>query len=181
MLMIFLYCIVIAVNRTFNNQPMIWQEVVKADLTTHTLGCTFLQRLIHAKDRQIYIGTNPIHILMSISNFLSLKMIWKKKFSSYRYVYNSLFILPKRLMQWAQLMVFEFTLQVFDYDRYSRNDVVGQVSMRLEDFTVTSNLEVWAEVVKSKAVRMHWSEIVSFKMIEKQIIRFFTSINFHFC
>ncbi|CAL8107262.1 unnamed protein product [Orchesella dallaii] len=41
-------------------------------------------------------------------------------------------------------------LQVFDYDRYSRNDVVGQVSMRLEDFIVTSNLEIWAEVVKSK-------------------------------
>ncbi|ODN02651.1 Synaptotagmin-3 [Orchesella cincta] len=41
-------------------------------------------------------------------------------------------------------------LQVFDYDRFSRNDVVGQVSMRLEDFIVTSNLEIWAEVVKSK-------------------------------
>ncbi|CAG7717906.1 unnamed protein product [Allacma fusca] len=41
-------------------------------------------------------------------------------------------------------------LQVFDYDRYSRNDVVGEVSMRMDDYNVTTNVEVWAEVVKNK-------------------------------
>jgi len=44
-------------------------------------------------------------------------------------------------------------IQVFDYDRYSRNDVVGQISMRLDEFDVTTNLEVWAEVIKNKKVR----------------------------
>ena len=42
--------------------------------------------------------------------------------------------------------------QVFDYDRYSRNDVVGEISMRLDEFNVTTNTEVWAEVVKNKKV-----------------------------
>ena len=50
---------------------------------------------------------------------------------------------------------FPLYTQVFDYDRYSRNDVVGEVSMRLDEFNVTTNTEVWAEVVKNKKVRTH--------------------------
>ncbi|OXA46417.1 Synaptotagmin-1 [Folsomia candida] len=41
-------------------------------------------------------------------------------------------------------------LQVFDYDRYSRNDVVGQVSFRLDEFDVTTALEINADVIKNK-------------------------------
>ena len=50
---------------------------------------------------------------------------------------------------------------MFDYDRYSRNDVVGEVSIRLEDFNVTTNLEVWAEVVKNKKVSIFYDIIPS--------------------
>ncbi|ODN01498.1 Synaptotagmin-1, partial [Orchesella cincta] len=42
------------------------------------------------------------------------------------------------------------TLQVLDKDKYSRNDIVGQVSMRLEDYNVTTNMDVWAEIVQSR-------------------------------
>lgn len=41
-------------------------------------------------------------------------------------------------------------LQVFDYDRFSRNDVIGEVRMTIEDYDVTSSVEVWAELRKAK-------------------------------
>ncbi|KAI4463433.1 synaptotagmin [Holotrichia oblita] len=41
-------------------------------------------------------------------------------------------------------------LQVFDYDRFSRNDVVGEVRMSMDEFDVTSSIEVWGEITKNK-------------------------------
>ncbi|GLV35762.1 Synaptotagmin beta [Carabus blaptoides fortunei] len=41
-------------------------------------------------------------------------------------------------------------LQVFDYDRFSRNDVIGEVRMTMDEFDVTSNIEVWGEITKNK-------------------------------
>ncbi|XP_047112001.1 synaptotagmin-5, partial [Schistocerca piceifrons] len=41
-------------------------------------------------------------------------------------------------------------LQVFDYDRFSRNDVIGEVRMSMEDLDVTSSVEVWGEISKHK-------------------------------
>jgi hypothetical protein len=41
-------------------------------------------------------------------------------------------------------------LQVFDYDRFSRNDVIGEVRMSMDEFDVTSNIEVWGEITKNK-------------------------------
>lgn len=41
-------------------------------------------------------------------------------------------------------------LQVFDYDRFSRNDVIGEVRMTMDEFDVTSSIEVWGEIVKNK-------------------------------
>ena len=42
-------------------------------------------------------------------------------------------------------------LQVFDYDRFSRNDVIGEVRMSMEEFDVTnSSIEVWGEITKNK-------------------------------
>jgi len=42
--------------------------------------------------------------------------------------------------------------QVLDFDRYSRNDVVGEVTLALEEFDITTNLEVWADVSQNKKV-----------------------------
>ncbi|XP_068082352.1 synaptotagmin-5 [Anabrus simplex] len=41
-------------------------------------------------------------------------------------------------------------LQVFDYDRFSRNDVVGEVRMCMSEFDVTSSVEIWGEITKNK-------------------------------
>ncbi|KAB0798857.1 hypothetical protein PPYR_06737 [Photinus pyralis] len=41
-------------------------------------------------------------------------------------------------------------LQVFDYDRFSRNDIIGEVRMSMEEYDVTSNIEVWGEIIKNK-------------------------------
>jgi len=41
---------------------------------------------------------------------------------------------------------------VFDYDRFSRNDVVGEVSMNMDEFDVASSVEVWGEITKNKKV-----------------------------
>lgn len=41
-------------------------------------------------------------------------------------------------------------LQVFDYDRFSRNDVIGEVRMKMDEFDITSSLEVWGEITKNK-------------------------------
>ncbi|XP_046395716.1 uncharacterized protein LOC124162979 [Ischnura elegans] len=49
-----------------------------------------------------------------------------------------------------QLQDKNLVLQVFDYDRYSRNDVVGEVCMSMEEFDVTSSIEVWGEITKNK-------------------------------
>ncbi|XP_035700672.1 uncharacterized protein LOC110861429 isoform X2 [Folsomia candida] len=41
-------------------------------------------------------------------------------------------------------------LQVLDNDKYSRTDVVGEVSFALEDFDITTNLEIFADIVQNK-------------------------------
>ncbi|XP_054269424.1 synaptotagmin-5 isoform X1 [Macrosteles quadrilineatus] len=41
-------------------------------------------------------------------------------------------------------------LQVFDYDRFSRNDVVGEVRVNMLDLDVTSSVEVWGDITKHK-------------------------------
>lgn len=41
-------------------------------------------------------------------------------------------------------------LQVFDYDRFSRNDIIGEVRMTMDEFDVTSSIEVWGEITKNK-------------------------------
>jgi len=41
---------------------------------------------------------------------------------------------------------------VFDYDRFSRNDVVGEVCMNMDEFDVASSVEIWGEITKNKKV-----------------------------
>ncbi|XP_018322417.1 synaptotagmin-5 isoform X2 [Agrilus planipennis] len=41
-------------------------------------------------------------------------------------------------------------LQVFDYDRFSRNDVIGEVRMNMNEYDVTSSIEIWGEISKNK-------------------------------
>nr|CAD7201533.1 unnamed protein product [Timema douglasi] len=48
-------------------------------------------------------------------------------------------------------------LQVFDYDRFSRNDVVGEVTISMEELDVSSNVEIWGEITKNKKIT--WDQI----------------------
>jgi hypothetical protein len=41
---------------------------------------------------------------------------------------------------------------VFDYDRFSCNDVVGEVCVNMNEFDVGSSMEVWGEITKIKKV-----------------------------
>ncbi|KAL0268764.1 UNVERIFIED_CONTAM: hypothetical protein PYX00_010581 [Menopon gallinae] len=51
-------------------------------------------------------------------------------------------------------------LQVFDYDRFSRNDVVGEVRMPLADVEVSFGVEVWGEITKNKKPRDEIQELL---------------------
>ncbi|XP_044730037.1 synaptotagmin-5 [Chrysoperla carnea] len=51
-------------------------------------------------------------------------------------------------------------LQVFDGDRFSRNDVAGEVRMSMEDLDVTSSIEVWGEVTKTKKPPEEMQEVL---------------------
>ncbi|KAH7939002.1 hypothetical protein HPB52_004447 [Rhipicephalus sanguineus] len=46
--------------------------------------------------------------------------------------------------------------QVFDYDRYSRNDVTGEVRVPLADVDVTTETEVWCDIEKTEKA-CEWS------------------------
>jgi len=43
-------------------------------------------------------------------------------------------------------------LQVFDFDRFSRNDVIGEVRVRIDELDLSSSLEIWGEITRNKKV-----------------------------
>ncbi|KAK6619539.1 hypothetical protein RUM43_012296 [Polyplax serrata] len=51
-------------------------------------------------------------------------------------------------------------LQVFDYDRFSRNDVIGEVKMSMMNIEVTSSIEIWGEITKAKKPREEFQELL---------------------
>nr|XP_023016151.1 synaptotagmin-5 [Leptinotarsa decemlineata] len=51
-------------------------------------------------------------------------------------------------------------LQVFDYDRYSRNDVIGEVTMNMAEFDIANSVEIWGEITKNKKPREEIQEVL---------------------
>uniref|UniRef100_A0A1B6D1G6 C2 domain-containing protein n=2 Tax=Clastoptera arizonana TaxID=38151 RepID=A0A1B6D1G6_9HEMI len=51
-------------------------------------------------------------------------------------------------------------LQVFDYDRFSRNDVIGEVRVNMCDVDVTSSIEIWGDITKHKKPPEELQEIL---------------------
>ncbi|CAH1111363.1 unnamed protein product [Psylliodes chrysocephalus] len=51
-------------------------------------------------------------------------------------------------------------LQVFDYDRFSRNDVIGEVTMVMSEFDVANSVEIWGEITRNKKPREDIQEIL---------------------
>uniref|UniRef100_A0A1B0AJD1 C2 domain-containing protein n=1 Tax=Glossina pallidipes TaxID=7398 RepID=A0A1B0AJD1_GLOPL len=44
----------------------------------------------------------------------------------------------------------ELILQLLDYDRYSHNDVIGEVRIRIDELDVTKSIEIWGDLLRTK-------------------------------
>ncbi|KAL9902771.1 synaptotagmin beta isoform 2-T2 [Glossina fuscipes fuscipes] len=44
----------------------------------------------------------------------------------------------------------ELTLQLLDYDRYSHNDVIGEVRICIDELDVTKSIEIWGDLLRTK-------------------------------
>lgn len=49
-----------------------------------------------------------------------------------------------------QLQGKELVLQVLDYDRYSHNDIVGEVRIKIDDLELSKSVEIWGDLLKTK-------------------------------
>ncbi|XP_014259276.1 synaptotagmin-10 isoform X3 [Cimex lectularius] len=59
-----------------------------------------------------------------------------------------------------QLSNHHLIFQILDYDRYSRNDVVGELRLDLSEIDVTSMVEIWGDIVKINKPPEDLSEIL---------------------
>nr|XP_024215985.1 synaptotagmin-5-like [Halyomorpha halys] len=59
-----------------------------------------------------------------------------------------------------ELQEHTLVLQVFDYDRYSRNDIIGELRIDLAEIELTSNVEIWGDISKTKKPREELQEIL---------------------
>lgn len=49
-----------------------------------------------------------------------------------------------------QLQGKELILQVLDCDRYSHNDVMGEVRINIDDMDLSKSVEIWADMLRTK-------------------------------
>lgn len=49
-----------------------------------------------------------------------------------------------------QLQNRDLVLQVLDYDRYSHNDVIGELRIRIDDLELARSTEIWGDLVRMK-------------------------------
>lgn len=59
-----------------------------------------------------------------------------------------------------ELQLKTLVLQVFDYDRYSRNDIIGEVTMNMGDYDIANSVEIWGEITKNKVPREDLQEVL---------------------
>lgn len=65
--------------------------------------------------------------------------------------FNEIFKFP---VTYDELAEKHLLFQVFDYDRFSRNDVTGEVRVDMREVDITSEIEVWSEIYKGARVCM---------------------------
>lgn len=44
----------------------------------------------------------------------------------------------------------ELILQVLDYDRYSHNDVIGELRIRMSELELSKSTEIWGDLIRVK-------------------------------
>ncbi|CAL1283779.1 unnamed protein product [Larinioides sclopetarius] len=71
--------------------------------------------------------------------------------------FNEIFKFP---VTYDELADKSLLFEVFDYDRYSRNDVTGEVRIQMCELDITSEIEVWSEIQKSGRVSNDRPEIL---------------------
>lgn len=64
-------------------------------------------------------------------------------------------------ISYDELQTKTLLLQVFDYDRFSRNDIIGEVRMDMNEYDIISNeIEIWGEIQKNKKPPEELQEIL---------------------
>lgn len=69
-------------------------------------------------------------------------------------VFNEVFKFP---ITHEELQEKTLYFYVYDFDKFSREDVTGEVKVEMNKVDVTSELEVWSDIQKHKKVRERWS------------------------
>ncbi|XP_013784990.1 synaptotagmin-6-like [Limulus polyphemus] len=72
-------------------------------------------------------------------------------------VFDEIFKIP---VSFEELPEKVLLLQVFDYDRFSRNDVTGEVRVQMSNVDVTTDVEVWSDIIKMEQVSKDRPEIL---------------------
>ncbi|XP_076370373.1 synaptotagmin-1-like isoform X1 [Tachypleus tridentatus] len=72
-------------------------------------------------------------------------------------VFDEVFKFP---VSYDDLLGKTLLLQVFDFDRFSRNDVTGEVRVQMCDVDVTTEVEVWSEIIKTDKVSRDRPELL---------------------
>lgn len=49
-----------------------------------------------------------------------------------------------------QLQNKELILQVLDYDRYSHNDIIGELRIKIDDLELSKSVEIWGELIRHR-------------------------------
>lgn len=88
-----------------------------------------------------------VTLIPGVDNKTRQTKIQRKSANPY---FNEVFKFPVAL---DELLEKCLVLQVFDFDKFSRNDVVGEIQLQMRDVDVTSDVEVWSEIRKNKKVR----------------------------
>lgn len=59
-----------------------------------------------------------------------------------------------------QLQEKELTLQVLDYDRYSHNDIIGELKIKMSKLELAKSTEIWGDLIRVKKPREDRPELL---------------------
>ncbi|XP_076332292.1 synaptotagmin-1-like [Tachypleus tridentatus] len=72
-------------------------------------------------------------------------------------VFDEIFKIP---VSFEELPEKVLLLQIFDYDRFSRNGITGEVKVQMCNFDVTTDVEVWSDITKMEQVSKNRPELL---------------------